>query len=299
MQPTSDFQVLNFGSLNIDRVYHVDHFVAPKETLACSCMDTGAGGKGLNQSIALARAGIAVAHAGKIGPEGDFLLQTLQKAGVDTHWVFRGATPTGHAIIQVDPSAQNSILLFPGANAEITPAEILEVLCEQPAGRWLLLQNEISNPETLMREAKSRGMKIAMNPAPCTPEIKQLPLELLDLLVVNEVEASQLTGAAPEDTDTQTRLLRQICQEAEIIITLGSEGAIYSSAKETFRISAVKAKAVDTTSAGDTFIGYFMAAKLRGLTPQEAMQTAARASAITVSSPGAADSIPAADEIFH
>lgn len=296
---TCPIHVLNFGSLNIDYVYAVPHFVAPKETMASFSRTCGAGGKGLNQSIAMARAGINVAHAGKIGPEGAFLAETLQQAKVNTQWIIRGDIPTGHAIIQVDPHGQNAILLYPGANCALTPEEIQEVLSLQPAGRWLLLQNEVNLLDSIIRQGKAQGMKLAFNPAPCTEEINQLPLEMLDLLVVNEVEAAMLTHGSPDEPTPMLEKLTQRCPNAEVIITLGEKGAVCGCGHQRYAIPATRAeKVVDTTSAGDTFIGYYLAARLRDMAIPEALNTASRAAAITVSRPGAATSIPMANEIF-
>ena len=290
-------EVLNFGSLNIDHVYRVPHVVAPGETLGCQDYSVFAGGKGLNQSIALARAGIKTAHAGKIGADGTFLVQTLQNSGVDTTFVFTGETPTGHASIQVDQSGQNSILLYPGANCMISENEIVAVLEKQSPGTWLLLQNEINSIPFLIREAKKRGMKIAINPAPCTDAVKEYPLELVDLLFVNEIEAAQLSGCQGSFEEIADALAKQYPQ-AQIVMTLGSAGAIYRCGIYSHFEPARKVKVVDTTSAGDTFCGYFLSSLLKGMTPEKAMFYAAEASSVTVSRAGAAQSIPSAEEIF-
>lgn len=290
-------QVLNFGSLNIDHVYQVPHFVQPGETLACTAYAKFAGGKGLNQSVALARAGVHVAHAGKIGTDGGFLAETLQAAGVDTRFLLHGDGPTGHACIQVDATGQNLILLHPGANREISDAEIVTILDQVPTGTILLLQNEISGMPTLIREAKKRALPVAINPAPCGPEVAGYPLDLVDLLFVNEVEAAQLVG----ETGAPDELLAELAARfpaGEIVMTLGGDGACYAKGDERFQVTSPPVTVVDTTSAGDTFTGYFLAAKLRGFSAREAMRIAAKAGSIAVSRAGAAVSIPAADEVF-
>ncbi|MBO5762529.1 MAG: ribokinase [Lentisphaeria bacterium] len=287
--------VLNFGSLNIDHVYQVPHFVAPGETLTAHAYSRGAGGKGLNQSIALARAGIPVAHAGKIGPEGEFLAETLQKAGVDTSRLIRSQLPTGHAVIQVEAQAGNSILLFPGANTAITREEIVAILGDFPAGSVLILQNEVSHVDFLLQEGARLGLQIAINPAPCSPEVAAYPLGAAKWLFLNEIEAEQLSGIAdPQEALTALRLRYP---QTAVILTLGAEGAWYAGAEGTFFQVALPADAVDTTAAGDTFLAYFMAAILESRTPQEALLLAAQAAAITVSRPGAADSIPCRKEL--
>lgn len=291
-------QVLNFGSLNIDHVYAVDHFVAPGETLSSTNYQINAGGKGLNQSVALSRAGVQTFHAGMIGKDGLFLKETLEAAGVNTDHVIIGELPTGHAIIQVENnSGQNSILLYSGANTAISTDEMRRILQTAPAGSWLLLQNEINDIPFLIREAKKCGLKTAINPAPCTEEVRSYPLHLCDLIFVNEIEAAALTGEK-EDFRKMTAVMAELFPNSEVVITLGRNGAVYRYGSEEITVPARIVKAVDTTSAGDTFTGYFLAAKLRGMSAETAMKCAIYASSITVSRSGAAVSIPLADEVF-
>ena len=291
-------EVLNFGSLNIDHVYRVPHFVAPGETLGCQDYSVFAGGKGLNQSIALARAGIKTAHAGKIGADGTFLVQTLQNSGVDTTFVLTGETPTGHASIQVDQSGQNSILLYPGANMQISTDRMQNILRKMPQGSWLLLQNEINDIPFLIENAKACGLKVAINPAPCTEKVRAYPLHLCDLIIVNEIEAACL-AACDGCVQQHINTLANLFPESEIVVTLGKKGAVYRRGDVEIAVPAREVKAVDTTSAGDTFTGYFLASKLRGMDAQTAMEYAVFASSITVSRHGAAVSIPTADEVFQ
>ena len=291
-------QVLNFGSLNIDYVYTVPHLVAPGETLAALDYQVNAEGKGLNQSVALARAGVKIFHAGMIGKEGAFLKEVLEKAGADTRFVEVGEVPTGHAIIQVErTSGENSIVLFPGANNSVSEEFMKEVLHAMPQGSWLLLQNEINGIPFLMEEGKRCGLKLAFNPAPCTEAVHSYPLHLCDLIFVNETEAAQLTNAQG-DISFMGKAMAELCPESEIVITLGSKGAFYRCGSEEFFVPPFPAEAVDTTGAGDTFTGYFLAAKLRSMDARQAMECASKASALTVSRPGAASSIPSANEVF-
>ena len=292
-------QILNFGSLNIDHVYTVDHFVAPGETLCSADYQINAGGKGLNQSIALARAGVAVSHAGMIGGEGVFLKELLSSSGVDVENVITGSTPTGHAIIQVEKnSGENSILLYPGANMQISTDRMQNILRKMPQGSWLLLQNEINDIPFLIENAKACGLKVAINPAPCTEKVRSYPLHLCDLIIVNEIEAACLAaseGSIPQHINT----LANLFPESEIVVTLGKKGAVYRRGDVEIAVPAREVKAVDTTSAGDTVTGYFLASKLRGMDAQTAMEYAVFASSITVSRHGAAVSIPTADEVFQ
>ena len=292
-------QVLNFGSMNIDHVYMVDHFVAPGETLSSSNYRINAGGKGLNQSIALARAGVATLHAGMIGKEGIFLKDLLESSGVNADNVMIGDRATGHAIIQVEThSGENSILLYPGANMEIPTAMMLDILQKMPKGSWILLQNEINDIPFLIENAKACGLKVAINPAPCTAAVRSYPLHLCDLIFVNEIEAAQLTMCNGGIKASMKAMAKRF-PDSEVVVTLGEKGAIYRYRNQEIAVPAREVKAVDTTSAGDTFTGYFLAAKLRGMDAETAMNCAILASSITVSRPGAAISIPAAGEVFN
>jgi ribokinase len=290
-------KVLNIGSLNLDHVYNVDHIVQPGETEATYELNIHLGGKGMNQSVALAKAGVTVYHGGMIGDDGQPFLDACKEFGVQADYIRQIDTKSGHAIIQIDKKAQNSILLYPGANCMISENEIVAVLEKQSPGTWLLLQNEINSIPFLIREAKKRGMKIAINPAPCTDAVKDYPLELVDLLFVNEIEASQLSGCQGSFEAIADALAKQYPQ-AQIVMTLGSAGAIYRCGAYSYFEPACPVKVVDTTSAGDTFCGYFLSSLLKGMTPEKAMFYAAKASSVTVSRAGAAQSIPSAEEIF-
>lgn len=284
-------KIVCLGSLNLDHVYRLDHFVRPGETQGSDCYSVGCGGKGLNQSVALARAGAEVMHAGRIGHEGGMLRDALAAAGVDVSLVVEGDVPTGHAIIQVDRKGENSIILYGGANRSISEAEIDAALNAVGDG-ILLLQNEINSIELVLKKAHDRGIRTAFNFAPFNPEeAKTLPLELLSYLIVNEIEGAGVAGVeAPEEI---LRTLKQKYPECRVILTLGKAGAAFlEESGELALIPPFPAKVVDTTSAGDTFIGYLFAGLLEGMTLREAMTLASRASAITVSRAGAADSIP-------
>ncbi len=293
----SPAEVVNFGSLNLDQVFRVPHLVRPGETLAAGGCRTYPGGKGLNQSIALARAGVRTIHAGKIGPDGALLEQTLREAGVDTSLLSRDGSASGRAVIQVDDSRQNAILLFPGANREITSAEIGRVIETMGPQTMMLVQNEINLVPEIIRRAKHSGHLVICNPAPCTPEVAtEFPLEDIDLLVVNEVEGADLSGELePEDI---LYALTGRFPKMEIVLTLGSKGAIHARGSERIVSPAPRATVVDTTAAGDTFIGYFLASRLRGFPAAEALRHAGIAAGIAIGRPGAAPSIPMAFEVF-
>ena len=285
--------ILNFGSVNIDHVYSVPHFVRPGETLASGRYATFSGGKGFNQSTALARAGAKVAHAGMIGADGAWLRDALAADGADiTHLAVRDE-PTGHAVIQVDASGQNCIIICGGANRAITPQYAEEVLSHFGDGDTLLLQNEISAIPEIMRIARACGLHIVFNPAPMGPEVSGYPLDLVDLFIVNEVEAAELAGMAADSAPDAIRdALRAKFPRADVLLTLGASGSVADIGGERVAVAAKHVKAVDTTAAGDTYIGYFLAARQRGLPLRDAMGKATEAAAICVTRAGAAPSIP-------
>lgn len=190
---------LNFGSLNQDMVYSVDHTVRPGETTASSKLKFFCGGKGLNQSIALARAGAKVFHAGCVGSDGERLLEKLKENGIDTSFIKKCDMPSGHAIIQVDKNGQNSILLFGGANKQIDEEQIAKVLSDFKVGDKLFLQNEINAVDKIITAASKKGMEIVLNPSPFGDEILSYPLDKITWFVVNETEANELTGESDPD----------------------------------------------------------------------------------------------------
>jgi ribokinase len=288
-------RILNFGSLNVDHVYRVPHIVVPGETLASDDLQCFAGGKGANQSVALARAGAAVWHGGRIGADGRWLLDTLTRAGVNTAYIAVGAEPTGHAIIQVDTAGENAIVLFGGANRTQSRPQIDAALAAFEAGDWLLLQNEIDEVPYLLLQARRRGLRTCLNTAPYGPEVAAYPLDCVDLFVVNETEGAGLTGCT--NADAILAAMARRFPDAATVLTLGARGARYAGRGQQFSEPAVPVSAVDTTAAGDAFIGYFLADSLAGASPATALRTACRAAAIAVARPGAADSIPFRHEV--
>lgn len=292
-------RALCFGSLNIDYVYSVPRFVGAGETLAAFSRERFSGGKGLNQSIALARAGAEVFHAGAIGADGGFLTETLASAGVDVSLVARlEDTATGHAIIQRNGAGDNCILLYGGANRAITRAQIEKTLSGFSAGDLLVAQNEISELAFLIKTAKERGLRVSLNPSPCEEALEEL-IPLCDWLILNEVEASQLlrceNGADPEG---MARQLRERYPSTATVLTLGESGSICADGNGVLRRGAERVTAVDTTAAGDTYTGYFLAGIMKGVGAERAMELASAAAGIAVTRAGAAPSIPTLDEVY-
>lgn len=288
-------KVLSFGSLNIDLVYGVSHHARTGETLTTRDFKRHMGGKGLNQSVALCRAGAQVYHAGCVGEDGLFLRDYLQESGVDTAHVRVIDEATGHAVIQVNSEGDNCILLYPGANRCQTQEAMAAALQGFAAGDLLLMQNETNGLNEMMRTAKQKGMKIALNPSPIDDTLLALPMELVDYFILNEIEGAALSGESEPEKILESLLRRY--PHAQIVLTLGGDGSMYAQGDIRIRQPIFKVKAVDTTGAGDTFTGYFLASQLRGEDAAQSLRLAAAASAIEVTRPGAAQSIPILAEV--
>ncbi|MBQ4321745.1 MAG: ribokinase [Oscillospiraceae bacterium] len=288
-------KILNFGSLNIDIVYAVEHIVKPGETISAPTRALHAGGKGLNQSVAAARAGAQVIHAGNIGADGAFLAELLRDAGADVSHLRTLDVPSGHAVIQVDKNGQNSILVCGGANRMYDREYIDAMLSLAEPGDFVLTQNETNEVPYLLRSAHAKGLRVALNPSPMTEDIPAWPLECVSLFLVNETEGEAITGK-----NTQEDILAAMEERfpnAETILTLGKKGAVRSLKGQRIFQKSYPVKAVDTTAAGDTFTGFYLAGLIRGETPETALNKASMASAIAVSRPGAAPSIPLRKEV--
>ena len=288
-------KVLNFGSLNVDYVYSVNHIVQGGETILSSKMEIFAGGKGLNQSIALARAGVPVQHAGLVGNDGQILLDTCREYGVDTSHVRTLDVKGGHTIIQVDEKGQNCIILYGGTNQMQTREFIDEVLADFSEGDYLILQNEVNSLDYIIEQSYAKGMKIVLNPSPFDDRLKDCDLGKISLFLLNEIEGEQITGTS--DPDEILAKLTQQFPDAQFVLTLGSNGAVFYDGKEKVFQDIFKVKAVDTTAAGDTFTGYFVAGLLDGMPVQDILRMSAKASSIAVSRAGAAPSIPSREEV--
>ena len=292
-------KILNFGSLNLDYVYRVEHFVGPGETLSALSREVKPGGKGLNQSIALARAGAKVFHAGCLGAGGGLLREILERDGVDTSLLQDVEEMQGHTVIQVDPAGENCILLYGGSNRCVTEGQIGRTLSAFGPGDWLVLQNEISLTGKIVDKAYEKGMRMILNPSPYDGRLREVDFGKLSWVMVNEVEAEQMTGS--QDPEKAWEIMHRRWPGLSAVITLGSRGSIAFAqgpeGTETVRQEAVKVQAVDTTAAGDTFTGYFIAGLAEGKPLRECMEQASLAAAVSVTRPGAADSIPRIREL--
>lgn len=289
-------KILNFGSVNIDYVYGVPHFVKPAETIASQSYEVFMGGKGCNQSVALAKAGATVFHAGNIGNDGLWIKKQLDAWGVDTRFLSITDGPTGHAIIQVVPEGQNAIIIHGGANRTVASSQITKILSHFDQGDILLLQNEINQIPEIIEAASAKGMKIFFNPAPMTSDVLQFPLDKIDVFIINEVEGQELTGKISPDEILE--VMSNHYPNASTLLTLGEKGAIYTHQTARFEVQAQKVTAIDTTAAGDTFIGYFVAFWAIGKNLKQCLDFATQASAICVTRKGGSVSIPSKEEVL-
>ena len=289
-------KVLCFGSMNLDYVYQVDHIVRPGETESSVSVNVNCGGKGLNQSVALAKAGVPVWHAGLIGEDGGSLIDKCREYGVNADYVHAIEGRTGHTIIQVDRNGNNSILLFGGANRRMTEAFIDEVIDGFGKGDIILLQNEINLLDVIIDKAFGKGMQIVLNPSPYDGALQHCDLGKVSYFILNEIEGEQMTGE--KDPEKILEGIHNSYPEAKIVLTLGEEGSIYLGDGLICRQDAFKVKAVDTTAAGDTFTGYFISSVISGTSPDQGLRLASKAAAMAVTRPGALDSVPTMEEVL-
>ena len=289
-------QLFNFGSINWDHCYQLTHFVRPGETISSDDYQKLLGGKGANQSAAAARAGANVFHVGAVGESESQAQDLLRELGVDVEGTLAlEGFETGHAIIQINNDGENAIVLFAGANHGLTEAQVDAQLAKASEGDWVLLQNETNLIEYIIKQAKSKALNVAFNPAPMDKDLTLAVLPQLDLLIVNEIELQDLTEI--EDKAKAEAMAIDWSKNLEMLVTQGSAGVNYYHEGEKQFCPAFKVDAVDTTAAGDTFIGYFMASKLAGIPIAQALKTACAASAISVTRAGAIPSIPAHTEV--
>lgn len=278
--------VFNLASINADLFYQVPHLLAPGETLASTDHSRGLGGKGANMSVAIARAASRVVHIGAVGADGRWAVERLLEYGVDTRHINEIDVPTGHAVIMVDDHGENAILLFPGANRAITETHIEVALTQAREADTFLFQNETSAQTEGAKLASAKGMRVVYAAAPFDAQAIKAVLPMLDILVMNAVEAQQLTDALGGTlADLPVR---------DVVVTLGGDGCRWLNTDEgtdkTF--PAIPVAPVDTTGAGDTFTGFLIAALDRGLPMEQAISLGQQAGAIMVTRHGTADVIP-------
>ena len=298
MSLTEGGGVVVVGSLNMDLVFRVARAPEGGETVIGQGFATVPGGKGANQAIACARMGASVVMVGRVGMDGfgTELLQAMASDGVDTSHVTRDAdTPSGVAMVMVDDAAQNRIVVAPGSNFRLTP-ELLENARDAIAAAGLLvLQLEVPLA-TVCRAAeiaRAAGVAVLLNPAPAQT-LPDALYGLVDYLIPNESEAAALTGIAVADVASASEAARVLLGRGarNVLITLGAQGVLIASAEGEFHLPANTVQAVDTTAAGDTFIGGFAAGLLEGLSLEKSAEIGQKAASICVSRRGAQPSIP-------
>lgn len=290
-------KIINFGSLNIDLVYKLDHLLSSGETLRADSFERFVGGKGLNQSVAAARAGVQVMHIGKAGEDGIELADVLKKEGVDTAFVEKSADKSGHAIIQVDKNGQNNIIIYGGANLDVDKELVDRAFQKINSEDIILIQNEISNISYIIKKAHEHGIRIALNPSPINDDLLNFPLEYVNWFILNETEGRALTGET-ENEKIMNSLLKRYT-DCAVVLTLGEKGVIYKDAKVSLSHGIYKVEAVDTTGAGDTFTGFFLAGIVKGIGVEENLKLASAAASVAVSRKGASPSIPLLEEVIN
>ncbi len=278
--------VFNLGSINADLFYQVPHLLAPGETLASTQHSRGLGGKGANMSVAIARAAARAVHIGAVGADGRWAVERLLEYGVDTRNIVELDVPTGHAVIMVDDQGENAILLFPGANRALTETHIASALMAATEADTFVFQNETSAQIESATLASAKGMRVVYAAAPFDAQAVEAVLPMLDILVMNAVEAQQLTDALG--------MTLAALPVRDVIVTLGGEGCrwINTDAGTDQMFPAIPVTPVDTTGAGDTFTGFLVAGLDRGLPMEQAISLGQQAGAIMVTRHGTADVIP-------
>lgn len=292
------------GSLNMDLIIETSRFPAPGEAIHGRNFRRSAGGKGANQAFAVARMGQACAMIGAVGDDvfGAEMLVNLSSAGVDTTRVYlRPETASGIAMILLDETGQNQIVLAGGANGSLTAEDVMNhaELIKQSHAVIAQLETTISATETALRLAREAGALAILNPAPATVASDSL-LRLADWIIPNEIEAQQLTNVPvsnPLSASSAARILRNRSGSANIAITLGAQGVWLDTPPFTGHVPGFIATPVDTVGAGDTFIGAFVTRLAEGAKPQEAAHFACAAAAISVTRRGAQASIPSRSEV--
>jgi ribokinase len=295
-------KIVVVGSMNMDLVTTVAAFPKPGETIHSLGVGYFPGGKGANQAVAAARSGASVQMIGAVGTDSfaQTLIDNLAESGVDTSSILRKDGHSGLAVITVEQSGENQIVLAAGSNKAFTYEEIGPLITWDEAYA-ILLQNEINWETTVavMKDAKQRGVPVWFNPAPAL-KLEESLLPLIHTCILNETEIELITGAkvsGAEDAVQAAKLLLD-AGVTQVIVTLGDKGCVWvDRAGEPCHVPAFRVKAVDTTAAGDTFIGALASASCEGLPVPEALRFAVAASALAVTRQGAQASIPTKQEI--
>lgn len=291
-------KILDFGSINRDYVYSVDHIVTPGETICSSKLNTFWGGKGLNQCVALAKAGADVYMAGMASfDDKDEITKLLAEYSIHSDYIGFCNEPTGHTIIQVDSKGQNCIVLFQGANKNNSKEFIDEVLSHFSKGDIILLQNEINHIEYIIDKAFDKGLTIVFNPSPFDNSFFKLQLHKIGIFILNEVEGAAFTGKSSSNDILRDML--EIAPSSKIVLTLGKNGVLFKDKNHFYQHGIYNVPVVDTTGAGDAFTGFFLAAYASGHDIDYCLKVASLASSLTVSASGATASIPYMEQVLN
>ncbi|MHC5565819.1 ribokinase [Pediococcus acidilactici] len=299
-------KVVVLGSLNVDRILQMDRVPEPGETLALNNQDMAGGGKGANQAIAAARSGAQTSFIGRVGADenGKFMLQQLVNSGVTTDLVAVDEDAgTGQAFVMVEKSGENRILIYGGANAQLSAADVKKAQAQIAAADLMVAQLEtpVETTQFAFQMAKELGVKTILNPAPA---VAKLPAELLkntDVIAPNETEVEILTGIAVTDEAAMLKAAQRLHDlgVATVIITLGSKGVFYDDGVQHGIVPAFKVQAVDTTAAGDTFLGALSSELNPDLSNlKTAIGYGNKASSLAVQKMGAQPSIPTRKDIL-
>lgn len=296
--------VVVLGSINVDTTYHVNRFPQPGETIAAQSKSSAPGGKGANQAVAAARSGAQTAFVGAVGSdnEGQYMLEALKENDIDTSHInidkYHG---TGSAAITLDANGQNDIMVYGGANQAMQPGEFGDLSELLTHTDFLIAQFETPQAVALdlFKQAKEQGVTTVLNPAPAHEIMPEL-LQYTDVIAPNETECALLTGIELTDEDSMLKSADYFRERGvkNLLITLGDRGVFYSTPDDHGLVPAFKVKAVDTTAAGDTFIGALCSQLEKDLANvEDSLRYAQRASSLTVQRMGAMPSIPTGEDV--
>ena len=289
-------RIVVFGSISYDRTLRVPRLPEPGRGVMASAVTTGVGGKGANVSVAAARAGALVSLVSAVGADGDRAVQALVEAGVDVTGVERHPTAaTAEVVIHLADDQTEFGTTVPGAD-RLVPIASFDAAIEQFRGGHIgYLDGMINDGAHVIRAMARRGAPLVVNPSPVHPDVAVWPMERATVIMLNQGEARTLTGES--DEHRQIDAMHRLHAGPAIVLTMGSRGAWYSARQHRAHIPTVEVQAVDSTAAGDTFAGYFLAGLARAETPEQALRHAAHAAALCVTRHGSLESIPVRHEL--
>ncbi|MCS5707765.1 hypothetical protein CC99x_002475 [Candidatus Berkiella cookevillensis] len=287
-------RIYNLGSLNIEHVHQIES-TTTNETQSCNDYHRTPGGKGYYQSIAIARAGAPVCHIGFIGPEGSFIKKSLASNGVDTTHIYKVDHNSGQEFVHVTPEGQLHKARYQGANASFEKNFIDSIFKGLDPKALLLIQNEINDIPTILEQAKAYHLDVSFHPSPFTPETLDYPFELVDTLIFNLETGKKLSHQ--EEPNAIIEALMKKYPNLALILTLGDKGVWYVDKTQKIKVPADPVHVIDENQAGNTFVGYYLAHKLKQHPIESCLKIASRASALCVTRKGKSATIPYLAEI--